>query len=124
MQRYKIPEGIRIQVGTVGPQKYKGKIYAGGGNQVQILNFEDRAKLVKSKKNNYTYMMHEDIIIASSEDKEYTIDLPHKDNILCFYDMYYINNNLIVIVAARGSYDIRYELDEEGLILKEIAYTK
>ena len=147
VQRYKIPEGIRIQVGTVGPQKYKGKIYAGGGNQVQILNFEDRAKLVpigkkrpiyqaggivlkneiivlKSKKNNYTYMMHEDIIIASSEDKEYTIDLPHKDNILCFYDMYYINNNLIVIVAARGSYDIRYELDEEGLILKEIAYTK
>ena len=46
MQRYKIPEGIRIQVGTVGPQKYKGKIYAGGGNQVQILNFEDRAILV------------------------------------------------------------------------------
>ena len=46
VQRYKIPEGIRIQVGTVGPQKYKGKIYAGGGNQVQILNFEDRAKLV------------------------------------------------------------------------------
>lgn len=80
--------------------------------------------VLKSKKNNYTYMMHEDIIIASSEDKEYTIDLPHKDNILCFYDMYYINNNLIVIVAARGSYDIRYELDEEGLILKEIAYTK
>lgn len=80
--------------------------------------------VLKSKKNNYTYMMHEDIIIASSEDKEYTIDLPHKDNILCFYDMYYINNNLIVIVAARGSYDIRYELDEEALILKEIAYTK
>ena len=49
--------------------------------------------VLKSKKNNYTYMMHEDIIIASSEDKEYTIDLPHKDNILCFYDMYYINNN-------------------------------
>lgn len=46
VQRYKIPERIRIQVGTVGPQKYKGKIYAGGGNQVQILNFEDRAKLV------------------------------------------------------------------------------
>ena len=39
--------------------------------------------VLKSKKNNYTYMMHEDIIIASSEDKEYTIDLPHKDNILC-----------------------------------------
>ena len=44
VQRYKIPEGVRIQVGTVGPQTYKGTIYAGGGNQVQILNFEDRSQ--------------------------------------------------------------------------------
>ena len=55
MQRYKIPEGIRIQVGTVGPQKYKGKIYAGGGNQVQILNFEDRAKMVPIGKKRHIY---------------------------------------------------------------------
>ena len=46
VQRYKIPKGVRIQVGTVGPQQYKGKIYVGGGNQVQILNFKDRAKLI------------------------------------------------------------------------------
>ena len=46
VQRYKIPEGIRIQVGIVGPQTYQGKIYTGGGNQVQILNFNDRAKLI------------------------------------------------------------------------------
>ena len=69
-------------------------------------------------------MMQEKIIGASGEDKEYTIELPHKDNILCFYDMYYVNNNLIVIIAARGSYDIRYELDEQDLNLKEIGYTK
>ena len=85
---------------------------------------ENEAIIVKSKKNNYTYMMHENIIVASGEDKEYTIELPHKDNILCFYDMYYDNNDLIVIIATRGSYDIRYELDEQGLNLKEIAYTK
>lgn len=85
---------------------------------------ENETIVVKSKKNNYTYMMHENIIVASGDDKEYTIELPHKDNILCFYDMYYVNNDLIVIIAARGSYDIRYELDEQGLNLKEIAYTK
>ena len=56
--------------------------------------------VLKSKKNNYTYMMHEDIIIASSEDKEYTIDLPHKDNILCFYDMYYINNAIQLSIIS------------------------
>ena len=80
--------------------------------------------VLKSKKNNYTYMMYQNIIVAIGEDKEYTIELPHKDNILCFYDMYYVNNNLIVIIAARGSYDIRYELDEQDLNLKEIGYTK
>lgn len=85
---------------------------------------ENKTIVVKSRKNNYTYMMHENIIVASGADKEYTIELPHKDNFLCFYDMYYVNNDLIVIIAARGSYDIRYELDEQGFNLKEIAYTK
>lgn len=46
VQRYKIPEGIRIQVGIVEPQTYQEKIYTGGGNQVQILNFNDRARLI------------------------------------------------------------------------------
>ena len=45
VQKFHIPEGIRIQIGSVGPQVYEGKLYKGGGNQVQILNFEDRAKL-------------------------------------------------------------------------------
>ena len=45
VQRFHIPEGVRIQVGIVGPQIYNGKIYEGGGNQIQILNYEDRAKL-------------------------------------------------------------------------------
>ena len=34
------------------------------------------------------------------------------------YDMYYVNNDLIVIIATRGNYDIRYELDEHSLNLK------
>lgn len=46
VQRFLIPEGTQIQIGIVGPQKYNNAIYKGGGNQIQILNFEDRATLV------------------------------------------------------------------------------
>lgn len=53
VQRYKIPESVRIQVGIVGSKTCKGTIYAGGGNQVQILNFEDRTKLIPVEKKTY-----------------------------------------------------------------------
>ena len=46
VQKYLIPKGTRIQIGTVGPQEYNGIIYSGGGNQVQILNSIDKEKLV------------------------------------------------------------------------------
>lgn len=46
VQRYLIPEGTQIQIGIVGPQKYNNVLYPGGGNQVQILNFEDRLRLI------------------------------------------------------------------------------
>ena len=35
-----------VQVGTVGPQTYNGMLYPGTGNQVQLLNYSDRAKLI------------------------------------------------------------------------------
>ena len=40
VQKYKIPEGVQVQTGGVGPQTYNGKIYEGGGTQVQILNYK------------------------------------------------------------------------------------
>lgn len=46
VQKYLIPKGTRIQIGTVGPQEYNGIKYMGGGNQVQILNYSDRSKLI------------------------------------------------------------------------------
>ncbi|TDB42698.1 RHS repeat domain-containing protein, partial [Photorhabdus khanii] len=45
VQRIFIPEGTRIQVGIVGPQKSGGQIYSGGGTQVQILNRRDLNKI-------------------------------------------------------------------------------
>ncbi|WP_323637308.1 hypothetical protein [Pectobacterium polaris] len=46
VQTFHIPEGVQIQVGPVGPQTSGGQLYPGGGSQIQILNYEDRAKLV------------------------------------------------------------------------------
>jgi hypothetical protein len=46
VQTFHIPEGVQLQHGTVGPQTCGCRIYPGGGSQVQILNFKDRAKLV------------------------------------------------------------------------------
>ncbi len=46
VQTFQIPEGVQLQHGTVGPQTYDCRLYPGGGSQVQILNYADRAKLV------------------------------------------------------------------------------
>jgi hypothetical protein len=46
VQTFQVPEGVQLQHGTVGPKKCSCKIYAGGGSQVQILNYADRAKLI------------------------------------------------------------------------------
>lgn len=43
---------------------------------------------------------------------------------LCFYDMYYVQGDLMVITAVKGSYDIRCKLDEQGMNLKKMAYSK
>ncbi|WP_250479323.1 MULTISPECIES: RHS repeat-associated core domain-containing protein [unclassified Caballeronia] len=46
VQTFQIPEGVQLQHGTVGPQTCGCQLYSGGGSQVQILNFKDRAKLI------------------------------------------------------------------------------
>ncbi|MCQ8897615.1 hypothetical protein NQT62_14330, partial [Limnobacter humi] len=46
VQKFLIPEGVQLQKGVVGPQVFEGVAFPGGGSQVQILNFTDRAKLI------------------------------------------------------------------------------
>ena len=46
VQTYLIPEGIRVQTGTVGPQTHNGVTYPGGGTQVEIYNKQDKQKLI------------------------------------------------------------------------------
>jgi len=46
VQTFHIPEGVQLQHGMVGPQTHGCAAYPGGGTQVQILNYADRAKLI------------------------------------------------------------------------------
>jgi RHS repeat-associated protein len=46
VQRFEVPAGTQVQYGTVGPQTHGGVTYPGGGSQIQILNYADRAKLI------------------------------------------------------------------------------
>ena len=46
VQTFHIPEGVQLQHGMVGPQTHDCTTYPGGGSQIQILNYADRAKLV------------------------------------------------------------------------------
>ena len=61
--------------------------------------------------------MFADKIVVKSTDDDVFIELPRNDKVVGFYDMYYVNECICVIVATRGAYDIRYVLDEEEYTL-------
>jgi len=46
VQRYRVPAGVEIETGIVGPQEFDGIVYPGGANQVRILHFKDTGLLV------------------------------------------------------------------------------
>lgn len=68
--------------------------------------------IINSKYKNAQYHMYNNKILVKHLDETYIIELPHGDKIICFYDMYYIKDNINVIVVTRGTYDMRYILDE------------
>ena len=79
---------------------------------------DDKVKIVlNSNYRNSQYRMYEDKIIVKRNDEETYIGIPKIDRGIGFYDMYYANGCINVIVATRGNYDIRYVLDEERLKL-------
>ncbi len=73
--------------------------------------------ILKSKFNNNVYYMFNDMIIVENGKDVLCIELPRMSKGICFYDMYYSNECIYVIVATRGNYDIRYILQEETLML-------
>ena len=69
--------------------------------------------LQNSKYKDIQYYMYSDKILIKNGNSESYIELPQVDKAICFYDMYYVKECLYVIVATRGTYDIRYILDEK-----------
>lgn len=81
---------------------------------------DDKAVIVlNSKYGNRQYRMYRNEIIVkeNGENINISIRLPQVDRVIEFYDMYYVNGEIAVIVATSGSYDIRYVLDEDKLML-------
>jgi len=46
VQRWAVPEGLRIQWGTAASIEENGVLYSGGGSQIEILNYADRSRLI------------------------------------------------------------------------------
>lgn len=73
--------------------------------------------ILESKEKSVKYYMYKNRIIVKSNNDDICIELPQVENVICFYDMYFVKECINVIIATRGSYDIRYILDENEIKL-------
>ena len=77
---------------------------------------------IKSRKNDNVYHVFDEKIVVTIGAKTKDIALPFDSSKPCYYerfsDVYYINDKLYAIVLVRDSYDVRFEIDEEELVLK------
>ena len=78
---------------------------------------------LESRKTGNTYYLFSDMIIIKGN-HEGVIELPGKNEILCFCDMYYELGELHVFAPTTGSYDAVYVLDEYELTITHKGYRK
>ena len=79
--------------------------------------------VVESKRNdNIYYMFSDEIFIYGDNNK--SISVPTDFGALCFYDMYYVHDELYIVVATNKDYDYIYVLDEEDMIINKRGCTK
>lgn len=104
-------------------KKYVDGIYSG----TVIINNNEESKtadlVLKSKRNNNVYYMFSDEIFIHGE-KNKSISIPMDNSIICFCDMYYVQDELLVVVATNKDYDYIYVLDEESNSIKKSGLTK
>lgn len=95
-------------------------------NNEKVINA--RRKVDSCVNANCYYLTDEKIYVVKDDHIECEILLPKandiSDKIIRFRDMYYIDEELTVIIATRDFYDHSMILDEEKLILKKLTYTK
>ncbi len=103
-------------------KKYENGTYTG---TVVIKNNEESKKantVLKSKRNNNVYYMFSDEIFVHGDSNK-SINIPFDSNIVCFYDMYYVHDELFVVAATNKGYDYIYVLDEERMMLQKRGIT-
>ena len=76
-------------------------------------------RTIESKKNAHLYELMEDRIriMDSSGTKEVFVPDDSQYSI-CFCDIFYMGKKLYVIVASRVGFDMKYEIDEDKLVLQ------
>ena len=78
--------------------------------------------LESNKKNNTYYMYSDKIVVRGTINK--IIVLPPDYKIICFYDIYYIKDELYVVLCNDGDYDVVYIMDEENLSICKKGFQK
>jgi hypothetical protein len=79
--------------------------------------------ILESRKTDNTYYLFSDMIVIKGEHED-VIELPGKNEILCFCDMYYELDELHIFAATTRSYDAMYVLDEYDLTITRKGYRK
>ena len=86
------------------------------------MNDTERHNTFRSNVNKNVYRIFSNKIVAYSDSGEKEIPLPVDPASFMYYLEFqyaiYENGKLFVVVATRGSYDARFELDEDTLELK------
>ena len=88
----------------------------------RVKDFMGDKNVFESKRNNNVYHILSDRIVVYSGSDEREIPLPVDPTTFMYYlefsYMFYAGDKLFVVVVTRGSYDARFELDEDNLNLK------
>ena len=75
---------------------------------------------IESKKNAHLYELMEDRIRVTDSSGTKEVFMPDDSQYaLCFGDIFYMGEKLYVIVARRVGFDMKYELNEDELILQK-----
>lgn len=74
--------------------------------------------------NNCYYLFKNKIVVETERNKYQELLLPKDDKLICFYDIYYVKDDLKIIVASRDCYDRVFVLDEHNLSIMSVRLTK
>ena len=89
------------------------------------MNLEYADVILRSNINKNCYYLFKNKIIVETERNKYQeLLLPKDDKLTCFYDIYYVKDDLKIIVASRDYYDRVYILDEDNLSIMLVGLTK